>query len=642
MDRLALGLSLLFSSLLLSECSDIISTSFANEASPLGAFESARFGEQMRRGVFTADAKLCHRAGFFCHPYGRHGGNAHFGDAAEKTALAASKLGGNAHFGDFQDRVRSLEARDLGGNAQFGDFKDHGALGGNAHFGDFHKDHGLGGNAHFGDTGLGGNAHFGDFKDHGSLGGNAHFGDFKLDHGLGGNAHFGDFKDHGSLGGNAHFGDFKDHGLGGNAHFGDFKDHGLGGNAHFGDLKDHGLGGNAHFGDFKDHGLGGGNAHFRDFKDHGSLGGNTHFGDFKDHGLGGNAHFGDFKDQSLGGNAHFGDFKDHGLGGNAHFGDFKDKSLGGNAHFGDFKDHDNAHFRDFKGLGGNAHFGDFKDHGLGGNTHFGDASLGGNAHFGDASVKPSTSCKKNMPLYLIQIFTEYEEEGYGGRKSLHSMDWPTIKALIAKCSPGMLHHFFTLEELRQRNGTESVLPNIRDTYPPRALLPSAMAKHTNFGKRSLDSYLKEFNVPKESPLARKMAFTLELCNDNAGGKMKCVASMEEMAEFVTSTLGPVEITMVTGSKAFAAEVGKTIKLGEVKPITKGDTLMVVCHTTMFPYKVYFCHKVSSTSASKVNVKTSSGMELTPNVLCHKMGKTYVCHWFVETVIMFVPIATVYA
>ncbi|EFJ13958.1 hypothetical protein SELMODRAFT_229071 [Selaginella moellendorffii] len=548
----------------------------------------------MRRGVFTADAKLCHRAGLFCHPYGRHGGNAHFGDAAEKTALAASKLGGNAHFGDFHDRVRSLEARDLGGNAHFGDFKDHGALGGNAHFGDFRKDHGLGGNAHFGDTGLGGNTHFGDFKDHGSLGGDAHFGDFK-DHDLGGNAHFGDFKDHGSLGGNAHFGDFKDHGLGGNAHFGDFKDHGLGGNAHFGDFKDQSLGGNAHFG---------------------SLGGNAHFGDFKDHGLGGNAHFGDFKD--------------HGLGGNAHFGDFKDQSLGGNAHFGDFKDH---------GLGVNAHFGDAS---LGGNAHFGDHGLGGNAHFGDASVKPSTSCKKNMPLYLIQIFTEYEEEGYGGRKSLHSMDWPTIKALIAKCSPGMLHHFFTLEELRQRNGTESVLPNIRDTYPPRALLPNAMAKHTNFGKRSLDSYLKEFNVPKESPLARKMAFTLELCNDNAGGKMKCVASMEEMAEFVTSTLGPVEITMVTGSKAFAAEVGKTIKLGEVKPITKGDTLMVVCHTTMFPYKVYFCHKVSSTSASKVNVKTSSGMELTPNVLCHKMGKTYVCHWFVETVIMFVPTATVYA
>jgi len=201
-------------------------------------------------------------------------------------------------------------------------------------------------------------------------------------------------------------------------------------------------------------------------------------------------------------------------------------------------------------------------------------------------------------------------------------------------------------------GSNLSLPNLSFFWPERSFLPRSLAeKLPSFSSQSLPELMQMFGILKNSSMGIMMAKTLQECEVSPfkGEIKKCVTTVEGMAEFAVGILGAKMEVLATWSTAGS---GERVQVGEVKMKDRGKT--VLCHSSMFPYLVYYCHlfpnlKVYEVSLMQKNEKINDGvvichMDTTDwsaehvafMALGHKPGEIEVCHWIYKEGFVWVP------
>ncbi|KAL8156300.1 BURP domain protein USPL1-like [Apium graveolens] len=209
------------------------------------------------------------------------------------------------------------------------------------------------------------------------------------------------------------------------------------------------------------------------------------------------------------------------------------------------------------------------------------ASMTINQQGADTSQKYSEINKDDIkPFYHIWFTPKDLYKGF------------TMPIYFAKRDPSNSPHFFTREE------SESI----------------------PFSISELDNLLSIFSIPKETPEAKAIAYTLNNCNENVGGHQICVSSLESMLDLVQKTFGSSTkfdlFTSITHpSKNSPLLQNYTfLDVPQQFPTQK----MMACHPMPYPYAVFYCHGHvdGSTRVFKIPLRGENGDKVDAIAVCH--------------------------
>eukprot|EP01018_Ginkgo_biloba_P028314 Gb_06614 [translate_table: standard] len=183
-----------------------------------------------------------------------------------------------------------------------------------------------------------------------------------------------------------------------------------------------------------------------------------------------------------------------------------------------------------------------------------------------------------------------------------------------------LHIFFPAKELKE--GGEITLPDLHSPIPWKSFLPRNLAEMLPFSIPKFPEILRLFDIGEGSNMSLNMMNTLNVCEGRAqeGEVGKCSSSIENMIEFVLSSLGSdVELLFhpTTVGSGMKAKVRKVVG----REYVRGKPA-VACHNFVFPYGVYYCHSIKGTRAFAMELEVLHGK--------NKMGTyngTALCHHF---------------
>ncbi|KAG6403933.1 hypothetical protein SASPL_136167 [Salvia splendens] len=191
------------------------------------------------------------------------------------------------------------------------------------------------------------------------------------------------------------------------------------------------------------------------------------------------------------------------------------------------------------------------------------------------------------------------------------------------------------------------MPNIRDWMPKRSFLPRPILLKLPIS--SLDDLKRTFNAGENSTMEHVLANAQDECvrAPSPGETKSCVASIEDMIDFVVSVLGDDVVVrtteMVEGSE-------REVMIGEVKGVNGGKvTKSVSCHQSLYPYLLYYCHSVPKVRVYEVDIlEVESKTRINHGTaICHLdtsmwspghgaflalgsgPGEIEVCHWIFE-------------
>ena len=203
--------------------------------------------------------------------------------------------------------------------------------------------------------------------------------------------------------------------------------------------------------------------------------------------------------------------------------------------------------------------------------------------------------------------------------------------------------FFLEEGLRRGTKLDAHFPKRKYSSP---LLPRKIAEHLPFSSEKINEILEVLVVEPKSEKAENVEFALNMCEEPAlnGEEKYCATSVESMVDFVTSKLGKnvhvtsTEIENEGKSQKFSVKDG-------VKILAKEE--IISCHPMQYPYVVFYCHKLSNSSAHFMPLEGEDGTRIKAVAVCHKdtsewdpnhiafkvlkgkPGTIPVCHFFPE-------------
>ncbi|XP_077244068.1 polygalacturonase 1 beta-like protein 2 [Tasmannia lanceolata] len=319
-------------------------------------------------------------------------------------------------------------------------------------------------------------------------------------------------------------------------------------------------------------------------------------------------------------------FRSYGDGGNAgtdSFSSYRDKANVGDDSFMSYAKNSNSGKANFGNYGNTENIGSdtFSTYGQGSGSHvIGFKIYGENTTFKDYARKGIA-------------FAKYRNSSSSG-------------ILVNKwVEPGK---FFRESMLKE--GNRMPMPDIKDRMPMRSFLPrSIVEKLPFFSTVRISDLMSIFHASENSTMAKVMKKTVKECARAAseGETKRCVASVEDMIDFVVSVLGRKVVVKSTenveGSK-------RTVEIGRVVGINGGRvTESVSCHQSLFPYMVYYCHSVPKVRVYEAEILDGEKKERINGgvAICHldtsawseghgafvalggKPGKIEVCHWIFE-------------
>ncbi|XP_047181735.1 BURP domain-containing protein BNM2A-like [Vigna umbellata] len=180
-----------------------------------------------------------------------------------------------------------------------------------------------------------------------------------------------------------------------------------------------------------------------------------------------------------------------------------------------------------------------------------------------------------------------------------------------------------------------------------------------FSSKHLPYLLKFFSIPKHSPQAKAMKYTLKQCEfENMEGETKfCATSLESLFDFAHYLFGSntqfkvLTTVHLTNSTA----VLQNYTVSEVKVISVPN--VIGCHPMPYPYAVFYCHsQQSDTRLYEVLVKGENGGRVQAAAICHmdtskwdrdhvsfrvlkvEPGTSPVCHFFPSDNLVMVPLS----
>ncbi|KAL3614864.1 hypothetical protein CASFOL_040525 [Castilleja foliolosa] len=148
------------------------------------------------------------------------------------------------------------------------------------------------------------------------------------------------------------------------------------------------------------------------------------------------------------------------------------------------------------------------------------------------------------------------------------------------------------KEAMLKNGSTLPMPGIRDKMPQRSFLPRVIVSKLPFSTSKITEMKKIFRVGEDGSGMSKMMIDALADYERAPSARetkRCVASIEDMIDFVTSVLGR---NVVVRSMNTTQGYNRKVMLGNVKGVNGGQvTKFVSCHQSLFPYMLYYCHSV---------------------------------------------------
>lgn len=183
-------------------------------------------------------------------------------------------------------------------------------------------------------------------------------------------------------------------------------------------------------------------------------------------------------------------------------------------------------------------------------------------------------------------------------------------------------------------------------------LPREVANTIPFSSNNLPELYTRFSIKPKSKESESMKYTIDLCEEKAmkGEEKYCATSLEDMVDFTTSKLGKnvkaISTKVINANKMQKYTIDSSRKLA--------TTEFVNCHKRIYPYAVFYCHKVMDTRAYSVSLSGEDGTKAKALAICHdnggklypkdmvfkvlgvKPGTAPICHFLPENHVVFVP------
>uniref|UniRef100_A0A0D6R568 BURP domain-containing protein n=1 Tax=Araucaria cunninghamii TaxID=56994 RepID=A0A0D6R568_ARACU len=197
-------------------------------------------------------------------------------------------------------------------------------------------------------------------------------------------------------------------------------------------------------------------------------------------------------------------------------------------------------------------------------------------------------------------------------------------------SARQLHsNFFRLEEIATV-GQKLHFPDFHenDVSQNVSFLPHKIAQKIPFNTHQLAFIVQAFSLPSTGSdlLIQQMAATLEVCDrpPSSTETKTCAISLESIAEFVSTVIGPSKVGVVDGMASSTRRLSNRVVTVMGSTVVAPSTVkQVACHSVVFPSKVYYCHSVKGTSMYVVNLKDEkSGVTEKVVAVCHMNTKPY--------------------
>ncbi|XP_058780863.1 BURP domain protein USPL1-like [Vicia villosa] len=197
----------------------------------------------------------------------------------------------------------------------------------------------------------------------------------------------------------------------------------------------------------------------------------------------------------------------------------------------------------------------------------------------------------------------------------------------------------------------------KDISTTPKFLPKEDSEKLPFTPKKLPLLLDFFSIPKDSPQAKAMKYTLDQCNfEPMEGETKfCATSLESLFDFANSMFGPNSNFKFLTTKHVTES---TIPLQNYT-ITKVNKISVPnafgCHPMPYPYAVFYCHtQKGDANLYEIVVEGENGGVVEAAAICHmdtskwdadhvafrvlntRPGKSPVCHFFPPDNLVLVP------
>lgn len=168
----------------------------------------------------------------------------------------------------------------------------------------------------------------------------------------------------------------------------------------------------------------------------------------------------------------------------------------------------------------------------------------------------------------------------------------TMPIYFAKKNPSNSPHFLTKEE--------------SDSIP--------------FSISHLDYLLSLFSIPKQTPQAKAIEYTLINCDEELEGHQICVSTLESMLDLVQKKFGSNTkfdlFTSITHPSKNSPLLQKYtfLKVPQQFPTKK----MMACHPMPYPYAVFYCHGHvdGSSRVFKIPLRGENGDKVDAIAVCH--------------------------
>ncbi|OAY25503.1 BURP domain protein USPL1 [Manihot esculenta] len=222
-----------------------------------------------------------------------------------------------------------------------------------------------------------------------------------------------------------------------------------------------------------------------------------------------------------------------------------------------------------------------------------------------------------------------------------------------------VHVFFTVDDLKAGKKFPIYFPYKDHSASPH-LLSREEANSIPFSSSQLPHLLELFSVPKHSPQAKAMEYTLRLCDfEPTKEETKiCATSLESVLDFVRAVFGlDTQFKVLTTNHLTnpVTQLQNYTVLEEPKVIVADK--IVGCHVMPYPYAVYYCHKAEGGDRLfEMLLGGEDGERVEAPGICHmdtshwdrdhvsfrvlKMepGTSPVCHFFPASNLVWVPLS----
>ncbi|KAG4391821.1 hypothetical protein AAZX31_04G012800 [Glycine max] len=220
-----------------------------------------------------------------------------------------------------------------------------------------------------------------------------------------------------------------------------------------------------------------------------------------------------------------------------------------------------------------------------------------------------------------------------------------------------LNVFFTPNDLKVGKIMPIYFSKKNSSTSPK-FLTREEADQIPFSSKHLPSLLKFFSIPKHSPQAKAMKYTLKQCEfESMEGETKfCATSLESLFDFAHYLFGSNAQfkVLTTVHLTNSTTLLQNYTISEVKVISVPN--VIGCHPMPYPYAVFYCHSQhSDTNLYEVMVEGENGGRVQAAAICHmdtskwdrdhvsfrvlkvEPGTSPVCHFFPPDNLVWVPL-----